>query len=143
MLTDINFRIDVILRRAVAKIAFNYMAYVTSPDFVLSPDFNEVRSFIRHGETPEYPVVHVDFTPILFDDHPLARQTNGHLVTLDWDAQRNQVMAQVSLFNELRFVVLLGRAPRGLWRDIRIGHHFDSDNRQITRLFSSRGLILP
>jgi hypothetical protein len=41
---------DTIVQRAVAKIAFNYAAYVLGADFVRNSGFDTIRRFIRYNE---------------------------------------------------------------------------------------------
>lgn len=139
---EITSRIDGIIRRSVAKIAFNYMAKMSGADFVLHQDFNVTRSFIRHGVLPGYPLVVTSQRPILADDHPTRRQTEGHLITLNWTPSRRSVVGQVSLFNEITYIVSLARNFSGVWRPIRSGHHFDVSRRRITAL-GATSLTLP
>ena len=47
---EIEFTFDKMIARAVAKIAFNYLAKTQGADFVLPQDFDSVRRFIRHSE---------------------------------------------------------------------------------------------
>jgi hypothetical protein len=142
VLVDHHFSIDLITRRSVAKIAFNYMACVVGPDFALRPDFDVVRSFIRRGVLPDYPIVQASFTPILADDLQMQRQTNGHLLTLGWPGSQDQIVGQVSLFNLIRYTVLLTRKCSGIWQDIRQGHHFDISKGCVKPLLGS-SLIVP
>ena len=131
-----NYRIDPIIRRCVAKVSFNYLAWVGGRDFALRRDFDEVRSYVLSGTSPGHPIVVADYTPILADDLPLLRRTDGHLLTLDWPSGASDVVGQVSFFNQIRYRVSLARYMSGLWRNIRSGHHFDIVNRAITQLFA-------
>ena len=40
---------DAAVGRFLAKVAFNYLAWFMGPEFVLRPEFDPVRNFIRHG----------------------------------------------------------------------------------------------
>ena len=85
--TQIASVVDSLIFRAVAKIAFNYAAYVQGTDFVLRPDFDDIREYIRHGIEPKWaPAVVATNDSILLGDSRRWRQTNGHLVTLDWNS---------------------------------------------------------
>jgi len=134
---------DSIVQRAIAKIAFNYAAYVLGGSFLQTPSFDTARRFIRYGEAPAYRVTTPTFKPILADDEPMKRQTNGHLLIIEW-ADRNQsyLRARVSLFNEMTYVVRLCGRYSGLWIDVATGHLFDPFDRQITKLTNTR-LIKP
>jgi hypothetical protein len=143
ILAEIDSRLDVNIFRAVAKIAFNYVACVCGPDFALQPDFNEIREYIRDAKQPAWrgPVVRPVSDPILFADSREWRQTNGHLITFDWNL--GGLLAQVSLFNSTTYRVLLCPLYSGLTIDgIPNGHHFDIESRTISPLLSvSRALI--
>ena len=79
--------------QTIAKIAFNY---------VRGRDFDEVRNFIRHGVTPaDVTLVVPSNKPSLYGDEKTFRQTNAHLVSVEW-MQRSGGFARVvrvSLFN--------------------------------------------
>ena len=72
--------------------------------------------------------------PDLADDSVTWRQTNGHIVTFDWNRQGDGLFAQVSLFNDLNYKILMCPHYSGLLRDPRIGHHFDLKTRTISEL---------
>jgi hypothetical protein len=134
---------DIIVQRAIAKIAFNYAAYVLGAEFVRNPSFDPTRRFIRYNEASGYQVTTPTFRPILFDDEPLQRQTNGHLLIVEWgDRSQTFVRTRVSLFNEMTYVVRLCGRYSGLWIDIATGHLFDPFDHQITKLINTR-LIRP
>lgn len=135
ILTRLASRTDETILRATGKIAFNYVAHVHGPTFVLSSDFDSYRNWVRHGTPPPWgsPVVVVN-TPILADDSSQWRQTNGHVVTFDWNRQGEGLFAQVSLFNDLNYKVLVCLKYSGLWHDVRTGHHFDLDTHTISEL---------
>lgn len=134
---------DIIVQRAIAKIAFNYAAHVLGAAFVRNPSFDPTRRFIRFNERPGYQVTTPTFRPILADDEPLSRQTNGHLLIVEWgDRSQSFVRARVSLFNEMTYVVRLCARYSGLWIEIATGHLCDPFAHQITRLTNTR-LIRP
>ena len=138
VLQEITYRIDPIIRRAVAKIAFNYMAYVTGSDFTYRPDFSVIRAFIRQGEAPDYPLVRETHEPILSSELPRWRGTKDHLITLNWDPSGRHIIGQVSLFNEITYNILLARNFSGLWRDIQRGHRFDISEHRVKHLLYSK-----
>ena len=134
--------IDPIIRRCVAKIAFNYLAYTSGADFVRGRSFQAVRSFIKEGQVPNYPLIRISSVPILADDLRYLRQTDGHLVTVNWTPDGRHVIAQLSLFNRITYHVILAREYLGVWRQIRRGHHFDISSRSISEL-TPTSLIVP
>ncbi len=129
---------DEIILRCISKIAFNYAAYTKGVPFMLRSDFDEIRKFIRYGINPKIKPVAINTKPVLFDDSTNLRQTNGHLVTLDWNSTNKGLLVQVSLFNSLKHTVLLCPDYSGIWYDLREGHHFDVENCEISKLTSVR-----
>jgi hypothetical protein len=142
IVVDVQTAVDALLHRAVAKIAFNYLAYTQGPDFALNENFERVRRFIRYGTPPGYRLVRLLGRPILATDRPRRRHTQGHIVVLYWTADRNHLVANVSPFNEVTYSIILATHFRGLWHEIRSGHHFDLDTRDITPLRSIPTLIV-
>jgi len=55
MTACVTYTFDTIIRRCVAKIAFNYLAYVLSKNvqLLLREDFDAVRDFVRRGTLAE------------------------------------------------------------------------------------------
>jgi hypothetical protein len=144
VLVAMTFQIDPIIRRAVAKTAFNYLAWATGPDFVRGPDFDPVRTYVRHGTKPGYQPVIPSNEPLLADDTITRRQTTGHLVTVAWVGGGRHLLGQVALFNDIKYRVFLARNFAGVWRPVRSGHHFDVTERKVTPLVgTSRALLLP
>jgi hypothetical protein len=142
ILIEIAAAVDQTIFRAIAKIAFNYVAHQHGPDFVLGSDFDEIREYIRCGKEPRWsgrmPVVFPVADPILYDDARQLRQTNGHLITFDWHPGNMGFMAQISLFNTVTYRVRICAVYRGLWRpDFHRGHHFNVEERTIQQLFAS------
>jgi hypothetical protein len=131
---DVEMRFDAMVFRCVAKIAFNYMAAIVGADFARSASFDVVREFIRNGTKPKYPIVVPHARPILFDDSSTRRQTSGHLLTVRWERDSRGIVAQVSLFNETTYDVMLTRNYDGVWRDIHSGHRFGLKARRVSPL---------
>src|SRR5579863_3867571 len=109
VLVEISAAVSQTIFRAIAKIAFNYAAHQHGSDFILRSDFDEVRDYIRYGTAPRWsglmPVVVPFPKPIVYDDKPRSRQTNGHLLTFDWHEGQMGFIAQVSLFNTITYRV--------------------------------------
>ncbi len=49
ILTSINIKIDSIVRRLSAKTVLNYLCYVKGVEFVLRPELDDIRKYIRYG----------------------------------------------------------------------------------------------
>lgn len=136
MLTKMASKVEDRILRAIGKIAGNYVAYSHGAPFFLQADFDDYRNWVRYGTLPPWriPPVVVVTTPVLALDSSHWRQTNGHLVTFDWNRQRDGLFAQVSLFNELNYKILLCPRYSGLLHDVRTGHLFDLQTRTISAL---------
>jgi len=126
--------LDDIIFRGVAKIAFNFLAHHKGPDFALRTDFDSVRDYIRLGVPPSQPAVMVTKMPILRGDDAFYRQTNGHLIVLDWDRMNQGIVCLVSLFNHLTYHVNLCWSYSGLWHPLTGGRHFDLETLTINEV---------
>ncbi len=124
--------IDDTIRRAVAKIAFNYLARWEGGEFVRHSMFDDVRKFVRYG-TMRYSLVRITQAPILKDEEE-GRRRLVHLITLEWPRDETSIVARVSLFNWLTYVVCLARDCAVEHREIRRGHLFNVADRSILEL---------
>ena len=133
--TWIDSAIDDVILRAVGKIAFNYFAYAAGAEFALRADFDQFRKYVRFGTKPPMLPVAISKRPMLAGDDQFYRQTNGHIVGLDWNQEGTGIGCLVSLFNHLSYHALLCVQYSGLvYCPIRTGHHFDPQSRSVTRL---------
>jgi hypothetical protein len=133
---------DLMVQRAIAKIAFNYAAYVLGCEFMRQDCFGPTRRFIRYNEPAGYQVTTPIVKSILFDDHPSQRRTRAHLLLIEWDRSGYVLQSRVRLFNQITYVVRLCSTYPGLWWDVDIGHHFDPFTRKINQMTNLR-LIRP
>jgi len=104
------------MSRALAKIAFNYLAHREKPELVLRPAFDVVRRFVRYGEQPQLPPVHTSF------DLPFRlppEQTDRPVVHFVCIAPRypthNNLLGLVSLYGFLTHAVMLSEGYPGPW----------------------------
>lgn len=144
VLAQIDAQVDRDIARAIAKMGFNYMAYTSGAEFALGRDFDPIRAFVRYGEGDldwrEFVQIRQD--PILADDTRRWRQTDGHLVTVQWDGGLTGIFAQVSLFNAWTYVVKLAPRFGGIFRKVASGHLFSVRGRRVSPL-TGVGLIMP
>ena len=117
--------LDDIIFRGVAKIAFNFLAHLKGGDFALRSDFDAIRNYVRLGVRPSPLPVVVTKIPILHGDDSLYRQTNGHVIVLDWDKVNQGIVCLLSLFNHLTYHVNLCWQYSGVWHPLGSGRHFD------------------
>lgn len=122
------------VRKFLAKIAFNYMAWAVGPEFALRPEFDAARAFVRYGTEPSNEIVRLRRKPILCEELLTGiKITNGHVVTLNTNPDQDRVEGQLALFNALQYTIVLAAAYSGLWLAPK-GHHFDIHSRQIREL---------
>jgi hypothetical protein len=142
LLCKIEGVIDESIIRSVAKIAFNYLAYWQGAQFMLESDFNPTREFIRYGVKPQYLLVKIRQESVLGDEPVSGKRRSGHLLTVDWAADKRSIVAQVSLLNWLTYSVCLARDFLGEHRAIQKGHFFDPYSQQILQLDAKPNLAL-
>jgi hypothetical protein len=137
LLCKVEALVDSIVLRAVAKIAFNYLAYREGRDFLLHEAFNPIRAFIRKGEGTTPPLIQAMERPVLAGEPIEGQRLLGHLITVDWAVDNVSIIAQVSLFNWMTYSVSLARDFPGERRDIQHGHLFNIPTRTILPLRGS------
>lgn len=140
-----RYAIDEVVRRTIAKIAFNYLAWTTKefPDFVLRPQFDAIRRYIRYGIVPDWSPVQVQRRKLLVGDTDRYRQTDGHLLAVTWPAHLDEVRAHLSLFNQITYRITLARCSGyPIWFDVTAGHHFDWRNRVVEELSTATPLLI-
>jgi hypothetical protein len=133
-LCEVEATVDQIILRAIAKIAFNYLAYGEKSAFLLHDSFDTIRNYIRYGQKCSYPLIRVSNTPILKDEPIEGKRRAGHMITLNWAADRVSIISQVSLFNLATYIISLARDFSGERREIRRGHFFNIYSKEILPL---------
>lgn len=137
--TTMEGNIDKTIRRAVAKIAFNYFASAY-PTLAPMDQFRDVRRYIRWGEDPVENPVSVSARSIL-GGLPPSQQVVAHIVATRWDGGAHQVIAQVSLFGWVEYRVVLSTSRFLILPTcIDSGHMFNPYAKQIAPLTRDRRL---
>lgn len=130
--------IDQTIMRSICKIAFNYLTSQVGKNFILSENFNPVRTFIRYGKGDPNEFFLVNQPPILRDDQIIknfnVKITKGHLIMAEWKGDK--LFSKVSLFNEYTYGINLCTNYKGIWIPIKTGHHFDMDTKEVTKLLA-------
>jgi HNH endonuclease len=135
--TEIQGTVDKIIFRGIAKIAFNYLAHFEEKDFVLKDDFNDIRRFIRYGETTTFKHVIIQKKPILLYEQRFGiTETGGHMVTLTWNFPKTALVSDVTLFNKIIYKVIFCKTFSGIYRPIKRGHHFDVKSKEIAEMLT-------
>lgn len=126
--------IDDLIKRAAAKICFNYMTAIHGRRFALLSAFNDLRAYVRYGVTGSPAFVHPTTDPILTDDVDADRRVNGHLLTVGWSKGQGGILGQLSLFNQLTYRVILTTAYSGEKFSIESGHLYSVGGWQVIAL---------
>jgi hypothetical protein len=123
---NVNYRLDDVVFRTIGKIAFNYLAVATDATFCLQSDLDPFRRFVRYGEGDWRSFIAISQEPLLFDERRSGvRQTRGHLLAVTWPVGNESPTASVHLLNDIHYHVRFAHRVHALWRDLRLGHHFD------------------
>jgi hypothetical protein len=120
------------LKRAVAKIAFNYLAH-SAPGVVFEPAFDPIRKYIRRGVRPFLPAVGVTHRSRLGiqagEQIPVV-----HYLTLEPSDRGDVLVGSVSLFHWATYQVVLAFSLPAAVRDLKIGHVFNIADRRCYQL---------
>ncbi|HEX6371847.1 MAG TPA: HNH endonuclease [Longimicrobium sp.] len=118
-------RVTDMLRRGVAKIAFNYFIAVNGPEAGLMKPFDAIRRFARRGVEPVWPLVRLVRGSRLGIVNDKGEVPVAHYVTIEPDRDRTVLLAHVSLFNWTTYQVLLTSEPPAEFREMKRGHFFN------------------
>jgi hypothetical protein len=135
MTTRVSYLFDTIIRRCVAKMAFNYLAYALSEDsrLLLRADFDTVRTFVRDGTLAEDEIVSPIGSPRLTEESRKGSLVDGHMIGVGWSADEN-ILCNLSIFNAMTYQVMLCRKYQGLWFALASVHSFDFKTKEAKRL---------
>jgi hypothetical protein len=133
--------VDPLVKRCIAKVAFNYAAHVLGSAEVLKAAYSPCREFVRYAKGNAGDFVILERQPVFFGETDQVKLTAGHVLTLEWIDFRH-LTSIFSPFNMVKYRVFLVRDLRGLWRPALSGHVFDWKNHVVGRMTSApRGLM--
>ena len=136
---------DAIIRRCVAKIALNYLAYAVeeATQLLLLNDFDVVRSLVRDGDIPEEQVVFVVGSPRLTEESRRGSLVDGHMIAVGWN-MCEAILCNLSIFNAMTYQVVLCRKWQGLWFPLCNAHSFDLSAKEARpNVVSYRTVVTP
>lgn len=144
MLVEIKSKVDRLLARGVAKVAFNYMTLHAGSDFALNANFDPVRRFIRYDEGRDDWRQFIRFVskPLLAEETEELVVTRGHIVILGWKDFRTLTVT-FSPYNSMAYEVTLTESFSGIWQPLKIGHVFDWEHHEIVPLTPVDRIVLP
>ena len=134
--TQVICDFDFNMSRCVAKIAFNYLAYVLGENthVLLRTDFDGIRKYVREGISPGYSVLSFSSKPKFDQDADRPPFVNGHILAVGSEHATGSITCAVSLFNAMSYYVLLCRKYEGLWFALWSAHAFDFDRGEVRPL---------
>lgn len=135
MTARITYTCDAIIRRCIAKIAFNYLAYAVEEDtqLLLRNDFDVVRSFVKDGDITQEQIVFVVGSPRLTEESRRGSLVDGHMIAVGWNIGE-AILCNLSIFNAMTYQVALCRKWQGLWFPLSNAHTFDLSTKEARAL---------
>ena len=128
-----DFQVDEVLIRSAAKIAFNYAAKVLGADAVRRTEFDAARRFVRYGEVPDVgKIATARHGSLLVGTAAAGSRT--HACAVGWVPEQRQLIAIVTLFNEMTYVLRLCDHAADEFAGVSFQHAFDPISRQILPL---------
>lgn len=135
---SVQTRIDAVILRAIAKIAFNYFAFIYGNQLALSNTFDQIREYIRSGSNQDSVWTTPKEGVFLARSGKNARRLEGHVILLEWPSNVGAgVTCKVSLFNYLTFIVTLCRSFKVLIQQRLCGHFYDLASKRVKKLDQS------
>jgi len=135
MTTRVTYLFDTIIRRCVAKIAFNYLAYVLSEDvrLLVTEDFDAVRDFVRRGTLAEHTIVAALGSPRLTQESRKDSLVDGHMLEVGW-SKNESILCNLSIFDAMTYQVALCRNYQNSWFALNSVHSFDLVTKEAKKL---------
>lgn len=135
MTARVTYTFDTIIRRGVAKIAFNYLAHVLKEDtrLLLREDFDPVRTFVTQGILAEHTIVSAIGTPRLTKESRKGSLVDGHMLEVGWSRDES-ILCNLSIFDAMTYQVALCRKYQGSWFALNGVHSFDLVTKETKKL---------
>jgi hypothetical protein len=127
---------DVVVMRGIAKIAFNYLAFITTagqPELIFHESFDAAREFILNGKDPNFGIV------CLLTINPNATYKDKfHSVRLEQTklADTYYIMAGVTIFGLAEYQVALSRTSSPIFETLASHHIWDIPTRKCFKMNS-------
>lgn len=112
------------------------MAKTCRKGFALKNDFDEIRKYILDGElTPERrnELITLSTDPFFENDGPKLRR-KVHILALQWDKSQNHILANVVLFNEINYKIILSKNYTCIYEILKTCHHYDIENLEVKKI---------
>jgi len=120
-----TFSITSSMKRGIAKVAFNYLAFRRGGDFVRSESFDSIRQYIRYGAEPELEPIHSSFELPFRTNQPDNVKPVLHWLGLQAHENHRNLLGTVMLFGFMEHTVMLAQDFRGPWFDMPLAHLYN------------------
>jgi hypothetical protein len=120
-----EYTISLMHRRAVAKIAFNYLAFRCGSELVLSTAFDPIRAFVRFGTEPPLPPVQVSDNLPFRTARPPEERPIVHFVSITGDTGHRNLLGSMTLFGYHGYTIVLAESFGGPWPELPIAHLYN------------------
>lgn len=138
---EVRGKIDLMICRAIAKIAFNYFVKVHGANQAIDSRFDEIRDFVMTGAVPKFKIVNIEKGHILSEETDKQYLLEGHIFTVE--NIRNEIISKICLTNMFGFYYVVRLGDLGpIWYDIKKGHAYSLKTGEIIPLFSPTFLAL-
>ena len=109
--TEIKFSIDTIVRRVCAKTVFNYLCYTEGKEFVLQPQFDVIRNYIRYGTWADSLWFRYSQGPVSTAELP---NDTSHSIGYMWFSEGGKwiLCGCLTWFGQLTYIFKLGTTDR-------------------------------
>lgn len=119
-----EFVITDLMRRAIAKIAFNYLTFRQGAEFALLKAFDPIRSFIRYGSEPPSAAIHSTMDLPFRSALPPDQRPVLHWIEIAAHPSHRNLLATVMLFGFMNHAVMLAEDFPGPWPELPLAHAF-------------------
>lgn len=135
---EAHIGLDRLIARAIAKIAFNYLAKMSGMSelsFVENRDFDPIRRFVRYGDGQPSSFVKIVEMPSELTGLGKAGRLDRHYLGLDWkEGNGEPILCFVRLFGVVAYEVRLAWDTTVLWRPLRHAHLYDLSSRRVRKV---------
>ena len=126
------------MKRAIAKISFNYLAHQLGAEFAALPAFDPIRRFVRYGDDPpRIPVISTFDLPFRTnrqdDQRPVV-----HFINLSTHEAHRNLLGGVMLFGFMNHTIMLAENFTGPWPYLPVAHVYNVSTLETSPVPTSR-----
>ncbi len=136
VLVKIECTITMSIKRAIAKIIFNYLAYFNSTETLIHNSFDKIRNFIRYGDDPKWrDLFEASTNNKKLALHPNGKFPDGYFLIID-SSLTNILVGRCSLGNSISYEIILTTDKNSIpCLKTEFGHFSNPHSRKTAPLF--------